>query len=204
MIESGLVIAQVEAPPPATAPRGINDNGRLASHRTQGVGPAQTNGGAQVVPRHRQPHRVEITPHRPDREVAQRSQFGADGAGRIVYDASWRGLGQPPGPMPCHRRRAGLLQRLVGEKPVRHVAQPGKLGRCPPPQQRRLHQRRCPVSEPGPHRRDIGNTGYIRQRERGDGVQGRRSRLRPQVTDVIAAEAESDGQDGFTPVSMTL
>jgi hypothetical protein len=62
------------------------------------------------------------------------------------------------------RRRGGLLQRLVGEQPVRHLeirAQLAQFVQGAAAQQRRLHQHWGPITEPGAHRGDIGDPGTV-------------------------------------------
>ena len=121
----------------------------------------------------------------------------------------WRN-GEPPCPVQRHRRRGGLLQRFVGEEPTRHPgtrAQVVQFRRGPAAQQRRLHQHRRPVTEPRPHRGDIGDPGGVGQLEFSDRSQRRGTRFRPQVPDVGRAEfetSEAAAQDGLTPVIITL
>jgi hypothetical protein len=71
-------------------------------------------------------------------------------------------------------------------------------------QQRRLHQHRRPVAESGTHGGDVGNPGAVRQLEVSDGGKRRGTRFRPQVIDVVGAEAQADTQDGLAPVIITL
>ena len=71
-------------------------------------------------------------------------------------------------------------------------------------QQRRLHQRRGPIAEPGARRGDIGDPGGVRQLEFADDGERRGTRFRPQVTDVGGAEAQPRAQEGLTPVIITL
>ena len=111
------------------------------------------------------------------------------------------GRGQPSGPVPGHRRRGGLLQRFVGEQPVRHLAQ---LLDSTPAQQRRLHQHRRPGAESSPRRGDIGNAGGVGQLEFGDRRKRRATGFRPQITDVVSGEAQTAAQEGLTPVTITL
>jgi hypothetical protein len=114
--------------------------------------------------------------------------------------------GKPPGPVKGHGRRGGLLQRLVGEQPVGHAELPELLGGSAA-QQRRLDQHRGPVAEPGARRGDIGNPGRVRQLEFSDRGERRGARFRPQVTDVVGAEAQptkTRAQEGLTPVIITL
>jgi hypothetical protein len=60
------------------------------------------------------------------------------------------------------------------------------------------------VAEPGTHSGDIGNPGAVRELEVSDGGKRRGTRFRPQVTDVVGAEAQADTQEGLTPVIITL
>jgi hypothetical protein len=203
--QARLIIIWAQTPPAASAARRVNDHHRVARHRVQRVGTAQGGARTQVVARHRQPHRVNIAAHRFGPRGAECGHFGADRTGRVVHH--YPGLGQPPGAVQGHRRRGRLLQRLIGEQPVRHRkirAQLAQLFGSPPAQQRRLHQHRRPVAEPGTHSGDIGNPGAVRQFEVSDGGKRRGTRFRPQVTDVVGAEAQADTQEGLTPVIITL
>ena len=203
--QARLIVIRAPTPPPVNTPRRVNNHHRVAGHRMQRVGTAQGGARTQVVARHRQPHRVNIAAHRFGPRGAQCGHFGADRTGRVVHH--YPGLGQPPGAVQGHRRRGRLLQRLIGEQPVRHRkirAQLTQLVGSAPAQQRRLHQYRRPVAEPGTHSGDIGNPGAVRQLEVSDGGKRRGTRFRPQVTDVVGAEAQADTQEGLTPVIITL
>ena len=109
--------------------------------------------------------------------------------------------------MQGHRRRGGLLQRLVGEQPARHVAQPAQLVGGAAAQQRRLDQQRCPVAELRTGAGDICDARRIRELKLGDRGKRRETRPGSQVTDVVDAEAQPAGteaQEGLTPVTITL
>ena len=108
------------------------------------------------------------------------------------------GIGQAPRPMLGHRLRSGLLQRVVGEQPVRRV---GEFGCRSAAQQHRLNQsRRVPAELPS-YRGDVGNPGRISQPVAIDIAQRlARFRLAAQIGDGIQSEI----YDGLTPVSMTL
>jgi hypothetical protein len=83
-------------------------------------------------------------------------------------------------------------------------AQFAQLVGSAPAQQRRLHQHRRPVAESGTHGGDIGNPGAVRQLEVSDCGKRRGTRFRPQVTNVVGAEAQTDAQEALTPVIITL
>jgi hypothetical protein len=205
LAQARLIVVWAPTPPPAGTARRVNDHHRVAGHRTQRVGAAQSGAGTQVVARHRQPHRIDVAANRFGPRGAQRGHFGADRTGRVVHHCP--GPGQPSGPVQGHRRRGRLLQRLVGEQPVRHRrirAQLAQLVGSAPAQQRRLHQHRRPIGESGTHGGDVGNPGAVRQLEVSDGGKRRGTRFRPQVTDVVGAEAQADTQEGLTPVIITL
>jgi len=205
LTQGRLIVIWAQTPPPADTASRVNDHHRVAGHRIQRVGTAQGSAGTQVVTRHRHAHGVDVAAHRFDARRAQRGHFGADRTGRVVH--RYPGPGQPPGPVQGHRRRGRLLQRLIGEQPVRHRkirAQLGQLVGGAPAQQRRFHQHRRPIAEPGTRGGDIGNPGAVGQLEVSDGGKRRGTRFRPQVTDVVGAEAQADTQEGLTPVIITL
>ena len=132
-------------------------------------------------------------PTRKGRRVTQCRKLRADRTGDVVHD----GTGQPPGPMLGDRLGGGLLQRIVGEQPVRRV---GELGRRPSAQQHSLDQNRRVIAELPSYRSDIGDPRRIRQPVAVDIAQRLRSRLAAQIGDRIEAEI----YDGLTPVTMTL
>ncbi len=143
IVEGGLIVARIEPPPTTAATRRVGHHHRVAGNRMQGVGTAQVGGITQIVSRHRQPHRVDVTADEPGRRAAQRGQLGSDRAGHIVNHFA----AQPLRPMQRDRCGAGLLQRFVGEQPVAGTGQPGKLCVRTATQQYRLHQHRRPVAE---------------------------------------------------------
>ena len=143
MIKSRLIIAWVEAPTSGTAPRRVGQHHRVAGYRVQRVGAAQVGRVTEIVPRHRQPYRVEVAPDRAGGRAIRRRQLGADRARYIVNHFA----AQPFRAMQRYRCSAGLLQRLVGEQPVAGAGQLGELGDRAASQQHRLHQQRCPVAE---------------------------------------------------------
>jgi len=204
-----LIIVRTQAAPPAVATPRVDDDHGVTGHRMQRVGTAQFGGRSQVVARHCQAHRVDIAAQRSHPTAAQCGQFGADRAGRVVHQPE-RSRRQPPGPVPGDRRRRGLLQRLVGEEPVRRLkiwTQPLQLVCGTTAQQGRLHQDRRPVAESGTRRGDIRHPGGVGQLEFSDRRQRHSTLWRPQVSDVVRAEGEASGdtaQEGLTPVTITL
>ena len=212
LAKPGPVLVEAQPPPAAVPARRVDDDHSVAGNRMQRVGAAEVGGRPQVVARHRQPQRVDVAAHRAHARAEQRGQFGADRAGRVVHQHVWaaRPTCQPTGAVQGHRRRGGLLQRLIGEQPVRHVTQLAQLAQFfqgAAAQQRRLHQHRRPITEPGARRGDVGDPGSVGQLEFGDGGQRRGTRFRPQVADVLGAEAQpakTAAQEGLTPVIITL
>jgi hypothetical protein len=104
----------------------------------------------------------------------------------------------------CHRCGTGLLQRFVGEQPRCRAGKLGELGAGTAPQQDGLDQCGCPVAESDAQCGDVGDSGDVGEREVGDLGQGRGTGRRTQVADVAQGEAEATGQEGFTPVIITL
>ena len=102
--------------------------------------------------------------------------------------------------MPGHRGGGGLLQRLVGEQPVRHISQPVELDGRLAAQSRCFDERGGALPEPFPDRRNVGQQTGVGQTEARHLCQCRDTRITAQVGDVGAGEA----QDGLTPVIMTL
>jgi hypothetical protein len=110
---------------------------------------------------------------------------------------------KPARPVQRHRRGGRLLQRLVGEQPGRD----GKWAQLflrAAPQQGGLDERARPLAEPGARRGDVGDSGGVGQREFGDRRERPSARIRPQIADVVGAEAQPATQDGLTPVTITL
>ena len=105
--------------------------------------------------------------------------------------------GQPKSPVFGDELRGGLLQRVIGEQPVRRVVE---LGFGAAPQQHRLDQHRCPVAESCSYRGDVGNPRGVAQLIAIDVVERLRSRLTAQIADGVDVEI----YDGLTPVTMTL
>jgi hypothetical protein len=114
LAQARLIIVRTQSPPPAPATRRVDHDHRVAGHRMQRVGAAEVGGRSQVVARHRQPDRVDITAQGSGTRAAQCGQFGADRTGHIM-DHSKASCDQPPGSVPGNRRRGSLLQCLVGE-----------------------------------------------------------------------------------------
>jgi hypothetical protein len=108
--------------------------------------------------------------------------------------------GQSGGPVPGDRRRGRLLKRVVGEQPPGHVTQLAEFGTRLAAQQDGFDQSRAPVAEPLADRGDVGEQAGVGQRMAGDIGQRRRTGVTGEVGDVVAPE----GQDGLTPVIMTL
>jgi hypothetical protein len=108
--------------------------------------------------------------------------------------------GQPDGPVPGDGRGGGLLQRLVGEQPPGHVSQLAELGDGLAAQQGGLDQGNRTLAEPGADGGDIGQPAGVGQGVAGNLGQRRRTGVTAEVGDVVAPE----GQDGLTPVIMTL
>jgi hypothetical protein len=102
--------------------------------------------------------------------------------------------------MPGDGRRGGLLQRVVGEQPPGHVGQLAELGERLAAQQGRLDQGDRTLGEPGTDGGDIGQPAGVGQRVAGNLGQRRSTGVTAEVGDVVAPE----GQDGLTPVIMTL
>jgi hypothetical protein len=91
----------------------------------------------------------------------------------------------------------GLLQRLVGEEPIRWV---GEFDCRLSPQQGCLHQHRGTLTETVTRRGDVGEQRGVCEPKPVDLVQVPRTRVGPQVGDIVEAER----YDGLTPVTMTL
>ena len=194
MVQGRLVVAWIEAPTSTATPRRIGQHHRVAGYRVQRVGATQVGAVAEIVPRHRQPHRVEVATDHAGGRAVQRRQLRADRARYIVNHFA----AQPLRSMQRHRRSAGLLQRLIGEQPVARAGQLGELGDRAAAQQHRLHQHRCPVAELLAQRGDLADA--VGQRKSLDRGQRSRALVRRQVGDVVEAEI----QDGLIPVISTL
>jgi hypothetical protein len=95
------------------------------------------------------------------------------------------GACQPPSPVLGYRFSGGLLQRLIGEQPVRWVSE---LDRRLSPQQRGLHQHGGPFTETVTRRGDLGNQRRAGEPELVDLAQISGARVRPQVGDVVETE----------------
>lgn len=87
----------------------------------QCVGAADQHLAAEVVPRHRDPHGVEVTAHDLCRGAPQCSQVGAHRTRHVVDDPAC----QTQSPMRGDGFGGGLLQGLVGEQPLPRVGQFG-------------------------------------------------------------------------------
>jgi hypothetical protein len=92
---------------------------------------------------------------------------------------------QPPSPVLGYRFSGGLLQRIVGEQPLRRV---GEFGCRLSPQQRGLHQHGGPFTETVTRRGDLGNQRRAGEPELVDLAQISRACVGPQVGDVIETE----------------
>jgi hypothetical protein len=95
------------------------------------------------------------------------------------------------------RLSGGLLQRIVGEQPVRRVCE---LGDRPTAQQHGLHQHRRALAELPSYEGDVGEPGDVCQPVAVDVAQRLRSRVAAQICDGVSVEI----YDGLTPVTMTL
>jgi hypothetical protein len=93
-----------------------------------------------------------------------------------------------------------LLQRVVGEQPPGHVAQLAEFEAGLAAQQGGFDQRGAALGEPVADRGDVGEPTGVGQQIAGDLGQRRRTGVTGEVGDVVAPE----GQDGLTPVIMTL
>ena len=100
--------------------------------------------------------------------------------------------------MQRNRCGAGLLQRFVSEQPIAGTRQLGELYVCAATQQYRFHQHRRPIAELPSQTRDLGDA--IGQRNGLGHRQRSRTLVRRQVCDI----AETEIQDGLTPVISTL
>jgi hypothetical protein len=96
-----------------------------------------------------------------------------------------------------HRLCGGLLQRVIGQQPVRGV---GEFGSRPSAQQDRLHKSGRVLAELRSYRTDVGDAARIGQPVAVDIAQRLRSGVAVQIGDGIKAEI----YDGLTPVTMTL
>jgi hypothetical protein len=56
----------------------------------------------------------------------------------------------------------------------------------------------------GARRGDVADPGGVGQLEFGDRGQRLGTRVRPQIADVVRAEAQTIAQEGLTPVTITL
>ena len=104
---------------------------------------------------------------------------------------------QPTGPVFGDGLCGGLLQRVIGEQPVRRVVE---FGRGAAPQQHRLDEHRRPFTESRSYRVDVGNPRGVAQLVAIDVAERLRSRLAAQIADRVDGEI----YDGLTPVTMTL
>ena len=194
-VERRRVVARVEPAPPAAAPRGVDEDDGVAGDRPQRVGAAELDAGRRCGP---------PSPAGPDRyRCRPRTQPNpAVPQVRCRSNRSRRAPRRRPAatcPVRGHRCRGGLLQRLVGEQPVRSGRRtwppPCAAAAWSPPARRPGHRnghapRRC--RRPA-WRRSSRNSSTSRKR--------RGARVRPQVGDVVD---DRNAQDGLTPVTMTL
>ena len=142
-------------------------------------------------------------PSAPDARAAQRGQFGADRTGRVVHRSAPAAPAARPGAAATGAAVACCSASSVNSQ-FDTSPKLAQLFRGTAAQQRRLHQHRRPVTEPGAHRGDVGDPGGVGQLEFGDRGQRRGTRFRPQVADVVGAEAQPGAQEGLTPVTITL
>ena len=106
--------------------------------------------------------------------------------------------GQPTGTVAGDRGGSGLLQGLVGEKPV--GCEIAEFGDRPATQPGGLHQHRGVVGKAIPDRGHIGQQAAIAQPVPRHLRQGGDTRVPTQIGDIGAGER----QEGLTPVSMAL
>ncbi len=110
------VVARVEPSPPDPL-RGPGRASTTASRVTGRSASARHSATSRtIVSGHRQPDRVDVAAHDEVGRVPQRRKLGADRTGDVVHDARL-----PAGAARCSATACGggLLQRLVGEQPVR-------------------------------------------------------------------------------------
>lgn len=109
--------------------------------------------------------------------------------------------GEPPCPMRGDRRRGGLLQRLIGEQPVRGVIE---LGRSPAAQRHRLDQHCGSLTELPSRCCHVGDQRRGTQLEATDLTERLPPGFAAQEAHIVEAERYDDGPPGLTPVTMTL
>jgi hypothetical protein len=90
-----------------------------------------------------------------------------------------------------------LLERLVGEQPVRRVIE---LRNGSAPQHRRLHENGGSFTETPTCPGDVGDQRGVGELQTGDVAQCLRADVATQIGDVVEAEI----YDGLTPVTITL
>ena len=104
-------------------------------------------------------------------------------------------------PVRRDRRRGGLLQRLVGEQPLRGVVE---LGCSPAAQRHRLDQHRGSLTEPCSRCCHVGDQRRGTQLEATDLTERLPPGFAAQEAHIVEAERYDDGPPGLTPVTMTL
>ena len=133
-IQSRCVVARIEPAPSAAAPGGVDEDDGVTGDRPQRVGATQVDVG-DIVPRPSPagPGRCRCRRRRQPNSAVPQAQCRSN--------RSRRAPRRRPTAVPVrgHRFGGGLLQRLVGEQPLRRV---GEFGCRPSAQQRRLHQTR--------------------------------------------------------------
>lgn len=122
------------------------------------------------------------------------------------------GTGEPSRTVLGHRRRGGLLQRLIGEQPPRHIGEAAELRLRPATEPGGLYQYGSAITEISSSRGDIRDQRLRRQPVPGRITQGLPARFGPQVGDIVGSEiqdteggSEVTGEcAGLTPVTITL
>ena len=118
----GTVDAEVMRRPRTSRRAGSAYAEQPAGHGTQGVRdrhPHGQPGTREIVRGHADPHRIDVRPDRERAHGGEVHQVGADRAGDVVHGT----VRESRGAMRRHARGRRLLQRLVGQQPIR--------GRCP-------------------------------------------------------------------------
>ena len=108
--------------------------------------------------------------------------------------------GEAVRPVPGHCGGGRLLQRLVGEQPLRHISQAGEFGDRLAAQSCGFDQCGGALTESLTDRGHVGQQAGIGESESSYLSQCGRTRRTGQIVDIGAGET----QDGLTPVIMTL